>query len=262
MFCTAPYIPGHRCHCCKRPWAGHQLAGNASFTAVASALEKCTKSLQSMMHVPQSQPSKRHPSPDLDVGETQFDDLQPWRCFAGQKVCSLPHLLSESPSCLPFPHGKSWHTPADTSPDAQSPWNLLCMCPKTSPARDCHLQTSSKERSLEVSVQAPESIDTSAWETKTNLMVHCPKDILPVKRYVLSHLLSDSSSFLLFYSINWSAKLPLPMHQCCPRYPWAAHVVQHTSHLCVRLRLIWSPTTLKMFCHWSQGMSSLPSSVR
>ena len=71
-----------------------------------------------------------------------------------------------------------------------------------------------------------------------------------------SFIASDSSSLLLFYSVNQSAKLPLPTRQCCPEYPWAACVVQHASHLCVRLRLIWSPTTLKTFCHWSQGMSS------
>ena len=50
-------------------WVGRQLVGNASFTA--STLEKHTKSLQSMTHVPQSQPSKRCPFQDLHAGETE-----------------------------------------------------------------------------------------------------------------------------------------------------------------------------------------------
>ena len=54
--------------------AGRQPAGNASSIAAVSTLEKRTESLQSMMHVPQSQPSKRQPSPDLKRRE---DSVKP-----------------------------------------------------------------------------------------------------------------------------------------------------------------------------------------
>lgn len=147
---------------------------------------RCPKSLKSIMHVSQNQPSKRLPSPDLKQREVSGS-----------------------------------------------------LCPSTRKHRHLCMR------------------DQDQFDGPLSQRHFASQKVCP-----LSHLLSDSSSFLLFYSINWSAKLPLPMHQCCPRYPWAAHVVQHTSHLCMRLRLIWSPTTLKMFCHWSQGMSSLPSSVR
>ncbi|KIM62980.1 hypothetical protein SCLCIDRAFT_24567 [Scleroderma citrinum Foug A] len=44
--------------------AGRQPASNAISAAAASALEKRTESLQSLMHVPQSQPPKRQASPE------------------------------------------------------------------------------------------------------------------------------------------------------------------------------------------------------
>jgi len=54
--------------------AGRQPASNAISAAAASVLEKRTESLQSLMHVPQSQPPKRQASPDLKRRE---DSVKP-----------------------------------------------------------------------------------------------------------------------------------------------------------------------------------------
>ena len=128
------------------------------------------------------------------MGETEADLM----------ACSPEDLLPVE-RCVfsPIHFQKPLMPPFSTAQITTHPWRHLSTCLQST----IHVsQSQPSERSLEVSVHAPES-----------------RKVCPLFRcQIVPHS-------LLFYSVNRSAKLPLPTRRCCPRYPCVARVVRHTS---------------------------------